>query len=561
VLHHRFGSREYAPARRPRSRSRAVLWALLAMSALSCNHTLYRAKFTPPAGAAAAPLDAEAAFLKCHMNDGSLYVLEAWSLDRPQGLVRGRGIHYAMSRVPLERGAFEVPLDGVVLFETNAPESVTDGSVAVLAVMTGASLVVTALCATNPKACFGSCPTFYAFDGERESLQAEGFSASVARALESTDVDAMWTARPREARFEVRMTNDALETHVVDSVRVLAAPRPAGGRVLRAGDVYYPAFALAPPATCAAQGRDCLAEVAATDGHEYKSEADPHDLATRETLDLTFDARALAGASVEGTPDVLAAGRFPRAADSNRAAVGVRYGLLVVARNSLLNTFLFYQGLAYMGRSAGEIIARLDRGAGGVGRLLDVQGLLGGIRVQAADADGQWSDAGAFDEVGPLALEAQVIPLPPGAPAPTRIRLLATRGYWRIEQIALAALGPPIVPRAFEPASVSRMGVPRPDAKERLAPGGDHLLSWPRDEWLLTFDLPAGDQELFLESRGYYYEWIRRDWLGDENPLELARFMLDPRGEMQRLAPQYKALEGRMEPVFWQSRLGAERVR
>ena len=72
-------------------------------------------------------------------------------------------------------------------------------------------------------------------------MQAEGFSASIARSLESTDVDAMWTARPPSPTFDVLMTNEALETHVVDSVRVVAIQRPPGGRVLRSGASYYPA--------------------------------------------------------------------------------------------------------------------------------------------------------------------------------------------------------------------------------------------------------------------------------------------------------------------------------
>ena len=74
-------------------------------------------------------------------------------------------------------------------------------------------------------------------------------------------------------------------------------------------------------------------------------------------------------------------------------------------------------------------------------------------------------------------------------------------------------------------------------------------------------DKPAGDLEIFLESRGYYYEWLRPSWLPEESALALALFALDPRGEMRRLAPAYKRIEPDMDRVFWQSRLGAERVR
>jgi hypothetical protein len=512
-------------------RTKSVLGALVAAAVLAgCQHTVYRAQFSKPDEKS---VDAEAPFLKCHMSDGSLYLLEHWKLATEEGVVRGEGVHLDSRRRELEQGALEVPMGSVVLFETNTPESVGgEGGAVVLGVMTGVSLTVTALCLANPKACFGSCPTFYAFDGERESLQAEGFSASVARALEGTDVDAMWSAKPHGSSFQVRMTNDALETHVIDSVRLLVAPRPPGGRVLRAGDVYYPATSLSRPTACTAEAGNCLDDVVATDGREYKSQADAHDLATRETVELTFDHPA----------------KGPR-------------GLLIVARNSLLNTFLFYQGLAYMGRSAGEYIAQLERGSASLGALSSLETILGGIEVQVEDAPGSWRKVGAVDEVGPLALEAQVVPIPASIGTTGRVRLVATKGYWRIEQVALADLGAPIVPQPLEPITVSHVGSPRPDAKEKLAPGGEHLLSMPRDEWLLGFELPPGDSEIFLESRGYYYEWIRKSWLAEESAIDLARFVLSPRGELRRLAPKYKRTEADMDRIFWQSRLGAERVR
>lgn len=502
------------------------------MGALACTTTMYRASFTPRAQVE--HVDKEAPFLKCHMNDGSLYVLQSWSLDSPSRTIGGSGIHYTMNREPIDRGGYRIRVDDVALFETNYPEQFTNEGIPVMAVLTGASLVVTAVCLANPKACFGSCPTFYAFDGQRESLQAEGFSSSIARALEATDVDAMWTARPTGSTFDVRMTNDAFETHVVDSVRVLAAPRPAGGRVLRAGDAYYAATGFTGPASCASGEGDCTALVAATDGREYKSDADPHDLATKETLDLRFDGPS-----------------------SGRRA------LLLVARNSLLNTFLFYQALAFMGRSAGERFAVLERsGPNGADAYRSLSNLLGGISVEVESTPGEWTRAGVYDEVGPIALEAQAVPLPSDLDdGPVHVRLVATRGYWRIEQLALVALGASITPTPISPSTVIREAHDRPDALAKLQPGGEALVTGPRDEWLLRFALPPGDMELFLESRGYYYEWMRPSWLREENPRELARFAFDPRGEMRRLAPRYHRVEPDMDRVFWSSRLGAERLR
>jgi hypothetical protein len=417
-----------------------------------------------------------------------------------------------------------ITLSEVALFETNHPESVPRGEYAVLAVVTAASLAVTAVCLSNPKACFGSCPTFYASDGTREVLQAEGFSASVARVFEATDVDHMWSARPRGRALDVLMTNEALEMHAVDRVRLLAAPRPNGARVLRAGDLYLPALATRAPKTCDAPRGSCLDDVLADDDREYLSPASAVDLAEKETLTVAFPRE-------EG-----------------------RLGLAITARNSLLNTFVFYQGLAYMGRRAGEWFARLDGpGAALAKGLQTFGGLLGDIDVEVWTARG-WERAGAFAETGPIAREVQLVPIPAPEGAEVRVRLTLTRGNWKIDRLALVALGEPVTPIALDPVRVTKDGRVDEAARAKLADPARHLLTYPGDAYRLSFELPEGDHELFLESRGYYYEWIRDEWLKEEDPREVLRILFQPEDAMRRLAPKYKELEGTMERTFWQSR-------
>ncbi len=187
--------------------------------------------------------------------------------------------------------------------------------------------------------------------------------------------------------------------------------------------------------------------------------------------------------------------------------------------------------------------------------------MLGGI-VVSVEEGGEWREAGVWDEVGPIALEAQVVPLSIRAPGGSvHVRLQATKGYWRIDQVALVELADAVSPVTIDPRAVLRDGRPDARALAALRPGGEHVISAPRDEWLLQFSLPPGDQELFLESRGYYYEWMRPSWLDEEDPAELALFALDPGAELRRLALKYKRVEADMDRDFWRSRLGAERLR
>ena len=120
-------------------------------------------------------------FLKAHINNGQLLVFDSWELDEEGQQVQGNGAVLDFNRDTLFTGAISTPLDSVALFETNTLEK--SKSVAVLGVITGITAAVGIYCATSPKTCFGSCPTFYVPDGDSLVLRAEGFSSSIAPSL------------------------------------------------------------------------------------------------------------------------------------------------------------------------------------------------------------------------------------------------------------------------------------------------------------------------------------------------------------------------------------------
>ena len=85
---------------------------------------------------------------------------------------------------------------------------------------------------------------------------------------------------------------------------------------------------------------------------------------------------------------------------------------------------------------------------------------------------------------------------------------------------------------------------------------GRHLVTHPGDAYRLTFRLPPSDGplELFLESEGFYYEWMRSEWLAEQDPRMAALVLADPAEALRRLAPAYKAEEPFLERAFWASR-------
>jgi hypothetical protein len=94
------------------------------------------------------------------------------------------------------------------------------------------------------------------------------------------------------------------------------------------------------------------------------------------------------------------------------------------------------------------------------------------------------------------------------------------------------------------------------EARQRLLDSTLTLTTFPGDEYMLVYDLPgpAEDYELFVESRGYYIEWMRDEWLADEDMTRAAEMFLAPQQALRRLAPEFKQVEAEMENVFWNSK-------
>src|SRR5262249_3611250 len=91
---------------------------------------------------------------------------------------------------------------------------------------------------------------------------------------------------------------------------------------------------------------------------------------------------------------------------------------------------------------------------------------------------------------------------------------------------------------------------------------GERVATLPGDEIFLRFPLPAGPPAgstgYFLRSRGYYHEWMRDEWLRDEDLGRVHAYFDDAARALRELAPAYRAAEPTMESVFRNSRFGRQ---
>ena len=502
----------------------SVLLCVLTSSA--CNvgrRQLYEPDVIPQLRNTQAPV-------KLHLMSGELYALDAWHFELADSVIVGSGALHGIDRQVVSRGTFRVPMDSIIFAETNEPRSVAPFGIALLAVWSTVWGALTVACVANPKSCFGSCPTFYLDDVSTDRPRAEGFSSSIAKVLEERDVDALGVSRPGGVRVDVRMTNEALETHAVRYVQLHVVPKPAHAEIFATaeGDFYRTSGTLRAVRCRSPQG-DCLGDLLYRDSLEYRSLTDSADLGIRETVELVFPA---------------AAGNV---------------GLVLEARQTFVSTFLLYQMMAYMGSEAATWLATLERGDPFSRRAAwRMANIVGSIEVSVAGDSGPWHAIGSFREAGPIATDVQMVPftLPPASDS-VRVRLKMARGSWRVGYVGLVTASPTTA-TTLDPFEVQRLNGETGEEREVLHDANRYLFTHPGDEYRLSFMLPsAADRyELFLESRGYYYEWMREEWLAEEDPAMVALMLTRPEAALKALAGEYKLREADFEVNFWSSRFG-----
>lgn len=474
----------------------------------------------------------EIPYLKLHLKNGDLYMLSDWQIPKDSNYISGTGSLLDINRDTVKEGAFKVLREEIILAETNRIYSA--GGLVPLAAMTVITGIFTVVCIANPKACFGSCPTFYANDGREYIVQSEGFSSSISPAFEINDVDALYRVQPVFSNFEIQLRNEAYETHIIKSANVLALRKPAGGRVFNTqeGEFFQVKNLIQPSEVNAPEG-DCSEKLCEFDGRERFSTADSSNLAEKEIIELHF----------------------------NNVPQG-DLGLVIASRQTLMTTFLFYQTLAYMGTKAGDWLANLERDSAKYKLLLqNPRSTLGNIDVLLKNRNGDWEKVGELGETGPIATDIKLVQLKnlekdSTDKADLHIGLRMAKGLWRIDYAVLAEMGNRVDPLIIEPSLSVPEKINSSSVVELLNNPDSALITFPGDKYSLYYQLPDdfSGYELFMESRGYYLEWMRNEWLYEENVAKFYQMLFNPVQYYKDLAPEFKKVEAEMEQTFWSSK-------
>lgn len=475
-------------------------------------------------------------FLKAHLKNGDVCIFrDSWKIDTTLNTVSGTASKFNYKRAKVYEGDISVAIDSVALFETNTklnkPEA---GRIVALSILTGINIAAGIVCLTNPKACFGSCPTFYMNAKDNfHYADAEGFSNAIVPSMEYFDIDALKNKTIVQNDFSITMKNEALETHCVNDVKLFAYPTKKGQRVYQTPtNDFYLCQKNYPLIEAIGNEGNITAILRNEDMKERFSLSDPKNLSSKEEIHLTFD-------SVE---------------QANKL------GLVLNFRQTLMTTFIFYNSMGYMGDEVGDFFAEMESNT----QILEKMN--GGIKKELGDIDiyvwneleKQWLLQNGFFETGPIAINSQFIPIQNTSfKSKIKLKIVINKGLWRIDYVGLTNIKNKVQPIEISPNTIYNKGVLDNSALNAVNSPDKYLISMPGSEYTFNFKMPTSstDYELFLYSKGYYLEWMRDHWLKDKDLLKLNQMVNHPKKYLRDEAKYYKKYEANMEQEFWNSKI------
>jgi hypothetical protein len=343
-------------------------------------------------------------------------------------------------------------------------------------------------------------------------------------------------------RLELR--NEALETHFINHIELLAAKHAAGARVMPDQSNRLVAVTAVRAFDVARDraNRDVSGVIASADGALFSSTPTITDAAHEGDLDDWIDLEA------------------PNVPPGDSIAVILRL------RNSLLNTVLLYEGLLggrdapdWMERDLQHISTAIDLSSWYT-RTMGLRASVDGVPVSSTQAY-----HARLGDVGPLAFRDVAIVLPRASrDGRVRVRLRFVADNWRIDYVGLAS-------SFSRPSStklaVDRLIVPQPAGGgkpivDTAAIGalrdsdGRYLETSPGQRMTLEFRAPSGaaaeTMTYLVAWQGYYREWIRGAWLAQPTRLEPWK---PGDAAMVTAIKRWRARQPELERAFYSSRI------
>jgi hypothetical protein len=396
------------------------------------------------------------------------------------------------------------------------------------------------VCIINPKSCFGSCPTVYTYEASSEVLEAELFSSSISKLMEESDLDVIGARPDADGAFMLRVTNEALETHYINQFQLLSLEHPTGTRVFPGPENSFVIVKdLHEPLVATSRGGvNVLPAIKAADDTQYRTGDDAFERLTSENENDWVD---LSVNVPEGTTSVK---------------------MVLRLRNSLLSTILFYDlVLGSQGLQAINWTQRINEDPVYAELFRTVYQTFSGVKV-LSNENGSWIQHASITDAGPINWKHVAVEIPVTEPGELPVRLQFFPDNIFIDYVGFDTSSPSdtkLVPIPIDPVVViNNEGEERSDVLPFISSIDDQrLITNPGDSYRFMYEIPrkgSTERTLFIQSHGYYTEWVRGGWL--QTDASAYRFNLyDTQSTLAELTTRWLAGRTVIEESFFNSRI------
>jgi len=486
---------------------------------------------------------------KAYLHDGSI-VIFPYGFEVQDKQVIGQGEKFYFGKSPsvntqVSLSLLQMPLSSIAAityYEKEFSTGIADFTLGLFgAVMTPLSIY----CISCPKCCFGSCPTIYTHDGLSYNFETELFSSSISKFLEKKDLDLLSQKIPENGFYQLRVTNEALETHYINQISLIVVEHPKGTQA-------YPSISNSflvvrnltkPDKAINSKNDDILKELLEADNSYYRS-------------DISMVEKLKTGPKFDW---IEIRKNIPNRISS--AKMVIRY------RNTLLSTILLYDVvLASQGIKAVDWIAKMNRNPRYAAQFGAVYKVFSGIKVQVLN-NGEWSNHSVIPDAGPLAWKniAAEIPVNNGE---INIRLQFVPDNFMIDYvgfdieteeentISIANAYPSVIrDNSFKLKNEVSELIKKDDLR--------YLITNPGDSYRFTYIIPKKEncqQSIFVESKGYYTEWLRGSWIHN-NQTGYKFNLYDINGMFSYLSDSWIMNKDLIEREFFRTKIPIKEVR
>jgi hypothetical protein len=355
-------------------------------------------------------------------------------------------------------------------------------------------------CLACPKCCFGSCPTIYTYNGQNYVLEAELFSYSISKFFQESDLDKLTTLNSSSQDYRIRISNEALETHYIDQFSLLEINHPPGTQVFPTydGDIICTRNLKPPSSAINFLGDDITDLVIKRDNYAYRS---GEEFIKKISDGITYDRIELKLDLPHGTKKV---------------------NLILKLRNTLLTTILFYElVLSSQGFDAIEWTHKMQNNYIYARLFNELYNSYAGIRIKTFK-EGTWNLQSKIGDIGPITWKDIAIEIPIEVEKNTTlIRLEFFPDNFMIDYIGYdcsSDLNDSYHVKKLQPKNIiddeNKYKFNLTEVLEKS--DRKYLITNPGESYYLTYNLTSNDTvntSVFIQSKGYYIEWIRGNWL------------------------------------------------